>query len=164
MTRGLPSSPRTTLLTGAASLIVPTYLEVEKGGNCCVSSHHSNRKTTTEDTLFLILNPIMLVGGGGVITDTQMGIKAKLRPGFPLAAMTFQCSVFAPVRGETLETVILRLIPKLLEDRRVVIDVAHLDGDSGAGLHPGHAQSTHHQKVGRGLLWKRIKNHPFPEL
>lgn len=26
MTRGLPSSPRTTLLTGAASLIAPTYL------------------------------------------------------------------------------------------------------------------------------------------
>lgn len=111
--------------------------------------------------------------GGAIITDTRMGIKAKLRPGFPfatgkkhlwpeLAAMTFQGSVFAPHReGDEMETVILCLTPKLLEDGRVVVDVAHLDGDSGAGLHPGHAQCTHHQKVGRGLLQKK-KNQKSP--
>lgn len=36
MTRGLPPSPRTTLLTGAASLIAPTYLlRGKKRGKCC---------------------------------------------------------------------------------------------------------------------------------
>lgn len=47
------------------------------------------------------------------------------------------------------------MVPELLEDRGVIIDVAHLDCDSGTGLHPGHAQRVHHQEVGWGLLQKQ---------
>lgn len=92
-----------------------------------------------------------------------MGNKAKLLLGFPFAtanygAMTFQGSVFSPGRrGYKSETLVLCLIPKLLEDRRVIVDIAHLDGDSGAGLHPGHAQCMHHQEVGWRLLQKESK-------
>lgn len=39
------------------------------------------------------------------------------------------------------------LVPDLLEFWMVVIDIHHLDDDSGAGLHSSHAQGTHHQKV-----------------
>lgn len=47
------------------------------------------------------------------------------------------------------------LIPHLLKNWWAIIDIPHLDDDSGAGLHSSHTQGTHNQKVGRCLLSKQ---------
>lgn len=109
MTRGLPSSPRTTLLTGAASLIAPTYLLRWK-------------RTWNRWAILTYLRPCKQA-------KENICVKALL---------------FRPP-----------LIPDLLEDRWAIIDIPHLDDDSGAGLHSGHAQGMHHQKVRRRLLQKQ---------
>lgn len=44
------------------------------------------------------------------------------------------------------------LIPDLLEDRWVIVDVPHLNDDCGGGVHPQHAQGVYYQEVGCRLL------------